>query len=229
MGRYRSSPTCSKCYQTGHTKRGCPTYKAKAEEWLSTNKHLEGTDEYPFKPYWVREVENYKNIGKNRKCSWCDEYGHNKRSCSDRKSASAKNIEKNKEWRAQVLESLKNLGFGVGTLIERKRNYDTDSGDLYMVTDMYWDKINLKCSSNDLIPYTDFYKQHYKDGISYPSFRVKRVSNGRENTMYYPQVVDDNGTELLYHSSNKLNIVSSVEPRPPSDWVNDESWAKGLF
>jgi len=47
MTRYRSSPTCSKCWQTGHTKRSCPTQKKKVAEWLETNKHLEGTDEYP--------------------------------------------------------------------------------------------------------------------------------------------------------------------------------------
>ena len=221
MGRYRSSPTCSKCWTQGHTKRGCPTYRAKAEKWLAENPDAE---EYS-KPYWVQEVEGYKNVGKNRKCSWCSETGHNKTSCQSRKSASSKNIEKNKEWRSKVLEKLKETGLGVGALLESKQ----DSNRLYMIMDMCWDKINMTASSSAVAPSHEYSKDHYKEGMTYPDMIISRVRNAQKTTCYYPELLDEKGEDLLYYSVNRYDIVSPADPRPPDGWVNDESWAKGLF
>ena len=46
MTRYRSSPTCSKCWAIGHTKRACPEYRKKAATWLKENEHLKDTEGY---------------------------------------------------------------------------------------------------------------------------------------------------------------------------------------
>ena len=224
MGRYRSSPTCSKCYTTGHTKRGCPTYRAKAEKWLAENPEAEGYN----KPYWVQEVEGYKNVGKNRRCGWCNETGHNKRTCEARKGASTKNIEKNKEWRTVVLENLKDIGLGVGALVSSKDRYD-NTENLYLVTDMRWDGINLRASGNECVDYYEHSKQNYKEGSAYPEMTVSSINNCRSSTLYYPQFKDDDDNELFYSASDRLEIVSPSEPSPPDDWVNDEAWAKGLF
>ena len=221
MTRYRSSPTCSKCWTTGHTKRGCPDYRAKAEKWLAENPDAE---EY-HKPYWVQEVESYKNMGKNRKCSWCEQRGHNKRSCTARKGASTKNISKNKEWRAEVLEKLKEAGLGVGALLETKENNQR----LYMIVDMKWDELNLTSSSADVASSGDYSKHHYKDGMNYPDMIISRVKNGGKTTTYYPQLLNKKGEELLYYGAERYDVVSPAEPSPPDGWVNDESWAKGLF
>ena len=221
MGRYRSSPRCGHCWEQGHTKRGCPTYRAKAENWLAENPEAEGYE----KPYWVREVEGYKNMGKNRKCSWCSEQGHNKRSCPQRKDATAKNISKNKEWRAQVLEKLKGMGLGEGALVSDHRSADR----LYLVLNMQWDKINLTGSSDAFAPHAEYSKYHYKSGQTYPEITLCRVRNNHKTTTYMPMLKDDQGRELMYYGGNSLNIVSPAEPKPPSGWVDDESWAKGLF
>ena len=221
MTRYRSSPRCGHCWEQGHTKRGCSTYRAKAESWLAENPEAEGYE----KPYWVREVEAYKDIGKNRKCSWCSEQGHNKRSCPSRKSASSKNIEKNKEWRSKVLEKLKETGLGVGALLESKQ----DSNRLYMIMDMCWDKINMTASSSAVAPSHEYSKDHYKEGMTYPDMIISRVKNANKSTCYYPELLDAKGEDLLYYSVDRYEVVSPADPRPPDGWVNDESWAKGLF
>ena len=221
MGRYRSSPRCGHCWEQGHTKRGCPTYRAKAENWLAENPEAESYD----KPYWVREVEGYKNIGKNRKCSWCSEQGHNKRSCPQRKDASAKNISKNKEWRAQILEKLKEMGLGEGALVADSRKAER----LYLVLNMQWDKINLTGSSESAAGHAEYSKYHYKSGQTYPEIILCRVRNNHKTSVYMPMLKDDQGRELMYYGGNNLDIVSPAEPKPPSGWVDDESWAKGLF
>ena len=221
MGRYRSSPTCSHCWQSGHTKRGCPTYREKAEKWLAENPEASEWD----KPYWVREVEGYKNIAKNRKCSWCDEQGHNKRGCPARKEATAKNISKNKEWRAQILDKLTEIGLGEGALVADKRKAER----LYLVLNMQWDKLNITASSESVAPNSDYSKWKYKNGCTYPEFSLCRVSTNAKSSTYMPMLQDEQGRELLYYGSTNLEIVSPVVPKPPSGWIDDESWAKGLF
>ena len=226
MTRYRSSPTCSKCWQTGHTKRSCPTQKKKVAEWLETNKHLEGTDEYHrLKPYWVREMEAYKNISKNRKCSWCSAQGHNKRGCPARKEAIVKNISKNKEWRAQLLESMKKVGLGDGALIRDSRRLQR----VYMVSNMNWDRLNLTTSSEEVASSADYSKCSYKDGTTYPEMTTGRIDRIEKTTHYLPMLKDEQGRALLYYGESCYEIVSPVEPNPPSGWIDDESWAKKLF
>ena len=226
---YRSSPTCSKCWQQGHTKRFCPREKKKAAEWLETNKHLEGTDEYPPKPYFVREVQQYAESVKNRVCSWCNEGGHNKRTCPDKKKVLDKNITKNKEWRQQVLDKMKEIGLGVGALITRQSRYDDEKQTLWFVKGLNWDVLNLR-SSGSAVCYNDYYKHAYKDGQQYPQFiQTVRVKDGREGTIYAPNFKDEKGEQLFYHGGNNHTVVSEAVPSPPNDWVNDESWAKKLF
>ena len=225
MARYRRSPTCSHCWGRGHTKRSCPEMKTKAAEWLKKNEHLKGTDQYPSRPWYVRQVEEYAESVKNRQCSWCGEKGHNKRGCQQRKGAQSKNISKNKEWRAEVLERLKKDGYGVGALLERSDRPE----HLYMITDMNWDRLNLTGSSHDSVPRYDYSKSNYKEGMQYPNLIISRVKDARKTTAYYPQLTNEKGEELLHYGRSHWKVVSSTEPSPPDGWVNDESWANGLF
>jgi hypothetical protein len=227
MTRYRSSPTCSKCWQVGHTKRACPAYRKKAATWLKENEHLKDTEGY-HKPHYVREVEGYAESVKNRRCSWCQEKGHNKRSCTIRKGAATKNVEKNKEWRAVVFEKLKEVGLGVGALIT-STTYRGDVPQLYLVTDMKWDGINIRASGNECVDYYEYSKHNYKEGSAYPQMTVSSIDNCRSSTLYYPQFKDKDDNELFYNANSGLEIVSPSEPSPPDDWLNDETWAKELF
>ena len=226
---YRSSPTCSHCYTTGHTKRFCPQMKKRADNWLENAKHLEGTDKYPSKPYFVREVEAYAESAKNRVCSWCDEGGHNKRTCPDKKKALIKNITRNKEWRQQVLDKMKEIGLGVGALISRQSRYNDKERTLWFVKEMNWGVLNLRSSGN-AVCYSDYCKGAYKDGQQYPQFiQTVRVKDGREGSIYAPNFKDEKGETLFYHGDDNHTVVSESPPSPPDDWVNDESWAKKLF
>ena len=225
---YRSSPTCSKCWEQGHTKRFCPREKRRAAEWLETNKHLEGTDEYPPKPYFVREVQHYAESVKNRVCSWCQEGGHNKRTCPDKNKVLVKNIARNKEWRQQILDKMKEVGLGVGALISRQSRYSTQQ-TLWFVKGMDWDVLNLRMSGSTA-NYSEYCKGAYKDGQQYPQFiQTVRVKDGREGTIYAPNFKDESGETLFYHGDDNQTVVSASAPMPPDDWVNDESWAKKLF
>ena len=222
MGRYRSSPQCGHCWESGHTKRSCPRYRAKAEKWLAENPDVKNSYD---KPWWVREVERYKNIAKNRKCSWCEQKGHTKRGCPGRKEAIAKNISKNKEWRAQVLESMKKMGLGDGALIRDTRRTQR----IYMVEKMNWNKLNLTASSEEAASSADYSKWNYKDGAQYPEMTMGRIDRSEKTSHYMPMLKDEQGRDLLYYGGGNYEVVSPVEPNPPSGWIDDESWAKKLF
>jgi hypothetical protein len=228
MARYRSSPTCSNCWTTGHTKRSCPKMKERAAKWYSENEHLKGTDKYPYKPYYVQEVEGYANIVKNRVCSWCEEGGHNKRTCPSKKEVFNKNIAKNKEWRRQILDKMREVGLGIGTLLSSKGRYDTEP-TLWLVRGMDWDLLNLR-ASGQAVDYSDYCKGSYQSGQTYPQFiQALRVRDNQEGRLYPPDFKDKNGKALFYHGNDSHTIASGSQPEPPSEWIDDESWAKKLF
>ena len=221
---YRSSPTCSHCWTQGHTKRFCPAYLTKAEKWLTENPEAE----HYAKPYFVREVEEYKNITKNRQCSWCNEHGHNKRTCPDKKKVLNKNIARNKEWRQQILDKMKEIGLGTGALLSSKGRFDA-APTLWLVKGMDWDALNLRASGS-VANYSEYFKGAYRDGQQYPQFiQTVRVKDGREGSIYAPNFKDEKGETLFYHGDDNQTVVSASAPMPPDDWVNDESWAKKLF
>jgi hypothetical protein len=113
-------------------------------------------------------------------------------------------------------------------LVSSKDRYD-NTENLYLVTDMKWDDINLRASGNECVDYYEYSKHNYKDGSIYPEMTVSSINNCRSISLYYPQFKDDDDNELFYSASDRLEIVSPSEPSPPDDWVNDEAWAKGLF
>ena len=221
---YRSSPTCSHCWTQGHTKRFCPAYLTKAEKWLTENPEAE----HYAKPYFVREVEEYKNITKNRQCSWCNEHGHNKRTCPDKKKVLNKNIARNKEWRQQILDKMKEIGLGTGALLSSKGRYDA-APTLWLIKGMDWDSLNLT-SSGHAVDYSDYCKGSYQSGQTYPQFiQAVRVRDSQEGRLYPPNFKDKNGKALFYHGEDSHTIASESRPEPPSEWIDDESWAKKLF
>ena len=228
MTRYRRSPTCSYCWASGHTKRHCPTQKKRSSDWFEKHKHLEGSEHYPSKPYYILELEAYAEGIKNRKCSWCEETGHNKRGCPDKKRVHAKSIVKNKEWRQQVLNKMKEVGLGTGALIQRQQSNGSLS-PLYFVRGLDWDCLNLKSSGNTVDHY-EFHKYSYKSGRTYPQFiRAVMVSTGIEHMLYAPNFTDEKNETLLYHGDDRYVVVSGSIPKPPTGWVGDESWAEKLF
>ena len=123
---------------------------------------------------------------------------------------------------------MKELGLGVGALLARK-NRHSDGQTLWFVKGLQWDVLNLRTSGNS-VDYYEFHKSSYKDGQQYPQFiQTVRVKDGRDATIYAPNFKDEKGMPLFYHGDDGHTVVSESVPKPPTDWVNDESWAKKLF
>ncbi|HIB84970.1 MAG TPA: hypothetical protein EYO59_10350 [Chromatiaceae bacterium] len=90
--------------------------------------------------------------GKNRKCSYCDEKGHNRATCSYLKEHMSTTQGKNAIFRAAIYKRFQALGIGVGTIISSDRNMQRVDPDDYeseryrvpqVITQICWDNINF--------------------------------------------------------------------------------------
>ena len=194
---WNSTVTCSWCYNTGHNKNGCKERK----EYLARN-----PDSWEVQ----RDVERK---GRKRQCSYCKDTGHTKRTCNYIKSDKAKTIQMNKEWRADALDYFKNLGLGVGALVQfvHKRSYDTDQVENVLVSEIFWDALTFAV----------------KNGASPYAFRCRPLEDGsRTRLVDFP--VDPAGIVTPRNDFGLhirvLGPVSggSIEANVPDSWLTGD-------
>ena len=90
-GNYKRTVTCGHCYETGHNQSSCKHRKEKLTNAITTYERQIAEDN--FDDDWDRrhasrwlennkaQLEKMNNRGKNRKCSYCTEVGHTRRTC----------------------------------------------------------------------------------------------------------------------------------------------------
>jgi len=66
--------------------------------------------------------EHQKKYAKTRTCSWCEEAGHNRRTCPDLKERKSEFLRYQVPFRREVFAAFKEAGIGVGTLVKYLRN-----------------------------------------------------------------------------------------------------------
>ena len=177
---------CYKCYGVGHNRRNCP-------------------DNTP------EDKARYATGDKSRKCSWCGDAGHNKSSCKSRKAQQAAYIAENAAHRKEVLAFMQANGYGIGALITESRG-EAVGGEppvLYMVTDIAWDKVQKKDTSNRILV-------------------ARSLASDDEYRFTMPM---NNGDKYRYHWYDAA-VVSRVKEdytNPPVDWLNGSSGIDKYF
>ena len=94
---------CSYCYRQGHNRRSCPELKREIRD------NPEG--------YYARQEKRKKEARSPRKCSYCREVGHTKRTCKEYKKDLAVMTTQIREWRKKFINTCKDCGLRVGTLV----------------------------------------------------------------------------------------------------------------
>lgn len=160
-----------------------------------------------------------KAVLKPRKCSYCSESGHNKATCTRRKTDRKNYIAKNAKYRAFVLEALNKNGIAEGTLVRSKAK---DDESLYMVTRIDWDGIQERnCHSGrpivaDPVKSEDDYTHR---------FRLTEMTQ-------YMRTAEDN---FYSHSDPwcECEVMSAtggeIELTPPEDWLMGASGTDKYF
>ena len=96
---------CGYCYGRGHNRRNCPEIKKEIQ------RNPDG--------FYARQERQKADYRKNnpRKCSYCRQPGHTKRTCKQYKSDVESMTAKIKLWREKFIQSCKEHGLGIGTLV----------------------------------------------------------------------------------------------------------------
>lgn len=233
-GRKPGQPViCSYCYTQGHNKRTCPTLKAHEPEHFEYNKK------------WNKENREYRNkrrrevYGKTqRKCSYCNGKGHNKRSCAELNADRMLFEDKNHLFRRKALKIMEDLGLGLGALYEYR-------GCAYMVDRINWDAITFCIGEQASDDYTDELgrpKRYPRAPHNWTElkgkavFHAKRVSgcpDGRyrpsEIDIKLPRNVEDLGMLHVLRNKAPLGPLARRCPKAHQEWLHGESGISVLF
>ena len=181
----RRTVRCDNCGAKGHNRRNCPHNSPEVKE-------------------------RYANGDKARKCSWCGETGHNKTSCVQRKAKMAEYITQNSVHRKGVLADMRARGLGIGALVSTvKAVEEQNAGSLYVITDIDWDRVQLKNPSSRLLI-------------------GQCIANGEDYTLSIPN--DSDTYRYRWNDAYVVNPVKSVDSiEPPADWLRGASNIEQYF
>ena len=134
---YNGTVFCGYCGQRGHNRRTCPALKAAQNKELAENPDSG----------WSKSIRSQRSAAKRsnstRRCSYCEQTGHNRRSCPTLKSDRVAVQNAFTDYRKRFAENLKKKGFGVGAIVKvPTRTYRScDSYYVGLVTEMHWDVV----------------------------------------------------------------------------------------
>ena len=126
-GNYKRTVRCSHCYEIGHNRSSCPQLKKSLQDTISEYKARLDKDVWD-RPYdkvqaerrfeWAsNQLHKMQSRGKNRKCGFCGQYGHTRRTCQERKDKTAEMLEKTLDVRRRMRDVLQDIGYAPGALV----------------------------------------------------------------------------------------------------------------
>jgi hypothetical protein len=133
--------------------------------------------------YYAKEYFESKKRTSKRTCGYCQESGHNRKTCSEAKIDRDGFIRQNQAAREKALDWFKKCGVGVGTLVETETYWE---GKLVgLVESVYWSAINAQRTLVD------------EEGVGVPDvacLRVAKVDGSSERHSINPRSAEILGT-----------------------------------
>ncbi len=165
MGNYNGTVTCGYCYNQGHNKRSCPQATERAQRAYQEAKEAGSSDlEYYARNLAKRtginpetgEKRKRRDESYGRKCSYCREQGHSRRTCSSMKDDQRNYRRMAQVVRTDMLGRIQEHGFGVGSLVTLVTNeWNEEAGEYqdatsaYLVTKIRWENIGPHNQTGD--------------------------------------------------------------------------------
>ena len=125
-GKYKRTVRCGFCYKIGHNKSSCPEKKQMHQDSIAKyKKMLEGEDltvldrqhTERLLASHTKQLDKSNNRGKNRRCGFCGDFGHTRRTCKERKDKLAEKLEQTLDVRERMRDALLDIGYGPGALV----------------------------------------------------------------------------------------------------------------
>tara|TARA_Y100001972_G_C7664489_1_gene335585 strand:+ start:321 stop:1121 length:801 start_codon:yes stop_codon:yes gene_type:complete len=155
-GSYVRTVRCGYCYEKGHNRSACPKRKKDLKNNIEryTRELAEtdrSSDDYQVKraekhlAHCKKQLHKMENRGKNRKCSFCSEEGHTRRTCTERKKLIVELTQKTTKFRCMLVERMNKMGLGIGSLINLPVGRDEEHALRYaaaLITSINWSKMD---------------------------------------------------------------------------------------
>ena len=171
-GNYKRTVRCGHCYEVGHNKSACPKRKQDLKESIERYTKELAEDNWAYdweKANTERYLRNSKDQlhkmetrGQNRKCGFCGEEGHTRRSCPHRKAKVTEATTRAIDLRKFAAKQMIAEGFGPGALIQVPHpRHGSEQQVLAVVTSVNFEEIRpqFRVTNNS---YFDTYR-----GINY--------------------------------------------------------------
>ena len=244
-GNYKRTVRCGHCYEKGHNKGSCPKRKQDLKtnieaynKQLAEDKFRNSYDRECIERYLMRSKEQLHKMetkGQNRKCGYCSEPGHTRRTCTARKSEVQRITDETIDFRKRVAERMVHDGFGIGALVEVATRYGQDPR-MAMITSINFKDLstNFKVSKENyfngynglsfqyLVPFEDNYGYTYTDGHCYLDCHYANVDDIPESEWYrnptnsVPKLLS--GVDV---SEDSLLAEETIDWKTVSKWVAD--------
>ncbi len=126
-GNWKRTVRCGHCYEKGHNKSACASRKQdlitrieKGEKALVEN-NFRSDYERVNQKRWVEEAKSQlhkmETRGQNRKCGYCKDPGHTRRTCPARKDRVKEVTNETIDFRTKMCDKFISAGLGPGALI----------------------------------------------------------------------------------------------------------------
>ena len=220
MGNYNGTVRCGHCYQQGHNKRSCPRYTERMQRAYQEAKddgnesHIEYYAAQMAKRTGINPETGAKRKRRNesygRKCSYCREGGHSRRTCGSMKDDQRNYRRMASVVRKDMLSNMQEHGFGVGSLLILASNeWNAAAGEYqevttaYLVTKIKWENIG----------------PHNQTGTNcVKALSVKDPS--QQPWLAMPGVVSGSATDRYSRAPELVGSTPSEKINPPSAWTS---------
>jgi hypothetical protein len=228
-GNYKRTVRCGYCYEIGHNKSSCPHKKQNHKDQIAAyEKQLADdnfTDDWE-RNYAQRNLDRHKaelnksaNRGKHRKCSYCSDEGHTRRTCSFRKGDMKSWAIKTIDAREKFVDNMVGIGLGVGALGYRKSPYS--ESELAIVEHINWEAINYRIAPSMVEQWTDILRvRDIEPSDWHPTGRIV----GLQMPTAVTRISDEPGKTQSYTraTSHDFEVVSGADVNPPANFLTLE-------
>jgi hypothetical protein len=242
-GNYKRTVTCGHCYEKGHNKGSCAKRKVDLaqrvehyeqelskgdlDSWRKDNmeRHLERTKS---------DLNKMMTKGQNRKCGYCGEPGHTRRTCPTRKTLVAEKTTEAIAIRTSAAERMVADGFGPGSLVSVVDPRERSASVLAIVTKVDFEAIepSHKPKKDEyfighrgieyqyIVPMEDRWGGKYTTGTCYTPMKYLNIDDIPEDQWYRNPA---NETSKLLSgaavSEDQLLSTGVLDEKQVSKWI----------
>ena len=203
---YSGTVRCGYCGTQGHNRAGCTDYKDRIEEI----RLIHGSSHVTVQAYDYA-LKRKAEAAKNRKCTYCGQPEHNRRSCSVLKEVIESFRAKNATFCKNMLDAFIEKGLGPGAIISVDRYGDRID---YLITGIDWSLANMHHRNPSMFKCIGIRSM----GSSWPQNRHINAPTSVSGERY------GNSYTILVHS-NESRIRDGI----PAAFLDGSAGVKALF